>query len=595
MHDQLSRRDLLKGAAAAASLHALDHLPLHASAMQAPTSAADGAIVDLVSTDGVFVPPPGEGFMKFSFDFPEPSVAFQNLLLSFRFFTFENCYALDRSSMTVTPQPDGLHLHCSGLVWAGGQQKAPGTADVSIRRRNSFIEWEISAAMEQPIKSVTTIVRGVPRGKIAAGSGDFADRKDNEILLGYPFGAGDHHIAQGIDTPLAIVQSAEHDFFFLSALLDSVRAVRFYFQPGPDGYRVELVHELDGWKKSNRVAGLRFRAGRTRSADDAFRLHYAHLEQAFQLPAWEQRPDVPPWFRDISLVLAIHGMHWTGYVFNDFAKALHTLQWTATQIPPSKVMVFLPAWDGRYYWNYPIYQPDERLGGEPGFRKLIDEGHRMGFRFLPMFGMNSANRALPNFQKFADATTQQIDGNSFPLDWVDWDNDRHMEGWGEYMNVGVESWRNWLQARIADVLRRFRADGYFLDISGGWINNTKADMHEGTRLLVEALRRDFPGALAVGEFSYDAQMAILPIYQVFPARGYPAGFQKYARSFQHLSHPAPGRGSSGVHESGFGRFNDRTLGLSPQTIPTITVVDDTFDQHRDVMAQIIRAAQERKL
>ena len=592
---KLSRRDVLKGAAATASLLAVSDVALNAAPPQSPAPAAtNGAILDLVSTDGVFVPPRGDGFMKFSFDFPEPSVAFENLLLSFRLFTFENCYALDRAAMTVTPQPDGLHLHCNGLVWAGGQEKAPGTLDAAIRRRGSLVEWEISAAMEQPIKSITTVVRGVPRGKIAVGSGGFTDRKDNEVLLGYPFGAGDHHTAQGMDTPLATVQASEQEFFFLSALLDRVRATRFYFQPGPDGYRVELVHELDGWTKSHRVQGVTWRAGRVSTADAAYRPHFEHLEQAFQLPAWEQRADVPAWFRDVSLVLAIHGMHWTGYVFNDFAKALRTLEWTATQISSTKVMVFLPAWDGRYYWNYPIYQPDPRLGGEAGFRALIEEGHRLGFRFLPMFGMNSANRQLPNFKYFADATTQQVDGNNFPLDWVDWDNDRHMEGWGEYMNVGVESWRNWLQARIADVLRRFNADGYFLDISGGWINNTKADMHDGTRVLVEALRRDFPHALAVGEFSYDAQMAILPVYQVFPAWGYPAGFQKYARSFQHLSHPAPGRGSSGVHESGFGRFNDKTLGLSPQTIPTITVVDDTFDKHRDTMAAIIRAAQERK-
>ena len=70
-------------------------------------------------------------------------------------------------------------------------------------------------------------------------------------------------------------------------------------------------------------------------------------------------------------------------------------------------------------------------------------------------------------------------------------------------------------------------------------------------------------------------------------------WRKYSRFFQHLSAPAPGRGSSGVHESGFGRFNAETLGLSPNAIPTLQVVDDTFAQHRDVMAAIIAAAKAR--
>ena len=43
---------------------------------------------------------------------------------------------------------------------------------------------------------------------------------------------------------------------------------------------------------------------------------------------------------------------------------------------------------------------------------------------------------------------------------------------------------------------------------------------------------------------------------------------------------------------GFGRFNAETLSLSPNAIPTLQVVDDTFTQHRDVMAAIISKAKE---
>ena len=48
-----------------------------------------------------------------------------------------------------------------------------------------------------------------------------------------------------------------------------------------------------------------------------------------------------------------------------------------------------------------------------------------------------------------------------------------------------------------------------------------------------------------------------------------------------------------MHESGFGRFNPETLNLSPNAIPTLQVVDDTFTKHRDVMAAIIAKARER--
>jgi hypothetical protein len=602
MTDGISRRDLLKGglAAGAASLVATT-APTDRSAsqglagvaspsgLQGGAGTADGTVLSLTSTSDVYIPPRGRGLFKFSFDFPEPSVAFQNLLFSFRLYTFENAYGLDRDKLTVEKTAEGMTIRCSQFVWAGGQQSAAGTLVARMRKNGGFIEWDAAAEMEQPIKSIAAILRGVPRGKISPGSGGFFDPKDDEILIGYPFGGGDHHGAISTDSPVAVIEAGEQDFFLLSTLLEQVRANRFYFQPGANGYRVELVYEQEGWRRSNKLESPTWRVGHTRSAEEAFGQHYRHVAQAFSIPQWEERQDVPGWFRDVALVLSIHGMHWTGYIFNDFAKVLRILEWVRTEIPADRVLVFLPAWDGRYYWEYPIYKASSRLGGEEGLRTLIGKGHDLGYRFLPMFGMNSANLKLADYSKFRDATTEDVDGNDFDLDWVDWDNDRHNEGWGKYMNLGVESWRNWLAGRIAEVIERFNVDGYFLDISGGWQNNTKADMHEGTRQLVAELRRRYPHVLAVGEFSYDALLSILPAYHVFPSRGYPPAFQAYARAFYHLSHPAPGRGSSGVHESGFAQF-DPQVGKGQFSIPTITVVDDTFDKYRDVMAEVIAGA-----
>ena len=71
--------------------------------------------------DGVYVPPRGKSFFKFGFDFPEPSVAFQGMLFSFRLHTFEDCYGMDRASMTVEKTADGFEMRCSQLVWAGDQ------------------------------------------------------------------------------------------------------------------------------------------------------------------------------------------------------------------------------------------------------------------------------------------------------------------------------------------------------------------------------------------------------------------------------------------------------------------------------------------
>jgi hypothetical protein len=597
MSDRISRRTLLKGAVAAGTGSLLPApgaaASLEASASASTDPAKPGSILQLNSTSGIYVPPRGRRFMKFSFDFPEPSVEFAGLQFSFRVYTFENTYALDRTQMTVEEKSDGLEVTSTGFVWAGGQEKAPGRLRARFRKNGAFIEWDAHAEMERPIKSIAAIVRGVPRGKISAGGQHFFDPKDDELLFGYPFGGGSLFTADGLNTPLLVIQQGDKEFFLLSALNQAVRANRFYLQPGERSYRVELVYEQEGWKQSNTLESPLWRVGTVGSLEAAFEPHFQHVEQTFHIPDWEKRADVPDWLRKVALAVAPHGMHWTGYIFNDYAKIQTTLRWVASQIPPARVLVFLPAWDGRYYWNYPTYQPDPRLGGEAGFKALMETGRQMGFHMMPMFGTNSANDRLPEFPKFADATMAQIDGDPYYLNWVDWDNDRHMEGWMPYMNVGVASWREWLGSRIDDILTRYPADAYFLDIAGGWENNTKADTHEGTQQLVADLAHRHPGVLCCGEMHYDALMSFIPLYQAFSEWAYPAAVTKYARFFQHLSHPAPGRGSSGVHESGFSKFDPETLSLNDLAIPTITIVDDTFDRYRDVMAQIIARAKKR--
>ena len=579
------------GAGALVSRDALDAAPLPAAPAASVPAAAQppGDIVDLTSTSEIFIPPRGRAYQKFSFDFPEPSVVFGDYRFGFLVFTDENTYGLDRSALRAEGNGDAMRLICDRFVCAGGQQQATGRLVASLRRTGTTIEWDAVVETERPIKTITTIVRGVPRGQVSFGAGGFTDARDNEWLFGYPFGGGDLNASGSMSTPLLMIQTPPGEVVYVSSLDNHVRPKRFYLAPGESSYRVEAIHEHDAWRDDTRVELPTWRLGRASSADAAITDHMAHIERDFALPDWESRSDVPAWLRRTAMVTTLHGMHYTGYVFNDYAKMLEILRWMSTQIPGDRVLVFMSAWDGRYYWDYPTYNVSDRMGGEAGFRRLIDEGHKLGFRFMPMFGINAANKKLPSWPSIADAITHKIDGDVYDLNWVDWNNDRHQDGWLGYMNLGADSWRRHLEGRIADMIQRYRVDAYFLDIAGGHVNSTNGDMHEGTKRLVTDLRSRFPSVLCVGEMPYDALHGFIPLYH---AGGAPR-WHKYSRFFQHLSSPAPGRGSSGVHESGFGHFNDETLSLSPNAIPTLQVVDDTFSKYREVMAAIIQRAKQR--
>src|SRR5213078_843935 len=148
MIDPLSRRDWLKavGAAGAGAL-----VPPPVNPGRKPGAAQ---ILPLTSTSDVFVPPRGRAFMKFSFDFPEPSVEFAGLRFGFLVFTRENTYALDASTMTADATGDAVAIKATGLTWAGGQVKAAGGVDARLQQDGDVVLCDVTVHMDQPIKAV---------------------------------------------------------------------------------------------------------------------------------------------------------------------------------------------------------------------------------------------------------------------------------------------------------------------------------------------------------------------------------------------------------------------------------------------------------
>src|SRR5690348_17435123 len=110
------------------------------SPLSVATKYAPGDIVELYSTSEVFIPPRGRSFMKFSFDFPEPCVAFGDHRFGFLIFTDENTYALSRPRMIARGDGSALELTCDEFTWAGGQEKVSGKLTAHFRRDGSTIE-----------------------------------------------------------------------------------------------------------------------------------------------------------------------------------------------------------------------------------------------------------------------------------------------------------------------------------------------------------------------------------------------------------------------------------------------------------------------
>jgi hypothetical protein len=115
--DDRTRRQWLKdvGTIDAGSLFAA------VAPVQQPAAASpNGTLLPLTSSSDVYIPR-GRAFQKFSFDFPEPAVAFEGLLFSFWIFTGENTYTLDGSAVAIKASERGFDLSCDRFVFAGGK------------------------------------------------------------------------------------------------------------------------------------------------------------------------------------------------------------------------------------------------------------------------------------------------------------------------------------------------------------------------------------------------------------------------------------------------------------------------------------------
>ncbi len=522
-----------------------------------------------------------------SYDLEDPVFACDGLALSVQLVTLENAYGADRERFTLSRQGDTWIAHATALAWAGQRERADGEIALEIERHGPG-RWRARLRARAParIRCAKLLVRDLEAPlAVVEGAGSRPIGPAGEVFA-YP---------NRLPTPLLCARAGAETFGFRSE--DArVREKRFALaveRIGPLAGRgvVELIHEEDARRFSTTLESPPFEIARGVDPAAFEAAHVAWVERAHGLVPFEARADVPAWARDLALVLALHGMHWSGRVFLDYAAMLDVLRFAAERIDPRRVLAYLPGWEGRYYWQYGEYRPEPRLGGEAGFARLCDGARALGAHLMPMFGGNCVNTALPRWRGVdPSAHMKSATGNRFHGNQPDWDFARaHDTGWQAWLNPGHPGFRGALAGEIEALASRFGFDGVFLDTIHVWQNDPDHSVYEGTRALVERLRARVPGVLLAAEHDYDALLPLFPLFQ----RAYwgrdPAWTGRYARRFFHLCEGEP-EGRTGVHE--FGVW-PRGEPAAPDCIPTVAFQDDTLSRSRPAIEAAIADARRR--
>ncbi len=506
--------------------------------------------------------------------------------------TLENIYGLSSDHVRVESVQEGWTIACDRLSWAGQQEQVDGRFEVHVKREGDReLRVSVSASAPFPIRTVKLIARQLPRLTVL-------DMLDNPrevghvgILEEYP-----NHLrlplwfAQPADSPLLGFRSED-------AGVRPKRFTAFEERIGPlaGSFAVECIHEEDARHFARQITVPDWILGAGVEPETFRNDQLAFAEATLGLERWEHRSDVPDWARDVRLCLTLHGMHWSGYVFNTYNSMLDIIHYAAGRMGGGTVLAHLAGWEGRYYWQYGDYRPDPRLGGADRFRRLCDGARAADVHLMPMFGATCANSWASNFHEFGPSSYMQSPThNRFHGNQPDWDLSRaHDTGWQAWLNPGAPAWRRELTRQIHVLLDRYQLDAVFLDCAEVCKNDPDHNMLDGYRALNAGLREGRPDLLVAGEDWFDALLGIFPFYQSSAyARQVPDWVARYARIYGHIADSEPGRGSTGVFEWGY-----RPYAPMPERapyIPTLAFTDGTLAAAHATIDEVIARASMQK-
>jgi hypothetical protein len=278
---------------------------------------------------------------------------------------------------------------------------------------------------------------------------------------------------------------------------------------------------------------------------------------------------------------------------------LKTLKYISKRVEGKRILAYLPGWEGRYYWQYGDYRPDERMGGEKGFRRLCDGAKELGVHIMPMFGINIAGTHFDGYEEWGKCSEFHSASGNIYGGSVDWDGSRHYDhGSNRNLNPAAPKWQNRLYEQVAALIDTYGFDAAFFDIAAVWVNDPTHYLYNGIIRLMQRLKKFKPDLLISGEAAYDGLLACIPLLQCGHTNGilhwhdeaYEPSFSKYARNFAHLCLGDPSRGSTGVHELGYN--SQWRSPMRKGIIPTITIVENTLEKSPEKCELIFKDAEE---
>lgn len=516
-------------------------------------------------------------------------------LLSFEasveIFSLENNYTIKDGTLIKNEN----NYYSNEIIW-GDSEHITGSANIKITASSHGKRFLLSSSLDRPVRAMKLRLDHLPLGKLISLISEDKEVTERGLLYRYPEGW------RSLSTPLLIFKIEEKKYLYIRCLDNMVRAKHFFIMKQGDSMRVDIVQEQDGQYIDNSFTAPEIEYGITTSAEEIICEHSDFIKSVYHLDEYKDNKNVPVWMKDISLVITMHMEHFTGHIFHTYHNALEDVKKITSLLEGKHIIVYLAGWEGRYYYKYGNYTPDDRLGGEKGLKELVDGLHKLGCKVMAMYGMNIANKNIPSVNKiYQECEFQSVSGAKFHHGSVDWEGAHHYD-FNELvqLNIANKLWQDYLFDQIKNATDKFDFDGAFLDIAACYVNDKNHSLYEGVVKFCNRLRDIKPDFLVSGEGFYDGLAKAIPLFQSGHTDGWmhyhdrvsPLLFTRFAREFSHLCLGDPAFHSTGVHEQG---HNIEIMApLREGIIPTLSLINGSVKYGWDNIEKIINQALEYK-